>query len=185
MAEPITEQFMLFFYTILTGVLAGFIYDLYVGIGYVLRFRKISVHVGDILFWLVLTVVVYALLWHYNQGEVRFFVLLGLGAGAVIYHWLCRPVSRKVIIFCLVQVVRVLCWIGRLMKLLLTAFVFPFRMLFRGLIFPFGLFGRGLRKVGGMSTAAVKRITPVPVKAFYRLQAARWREIKAILKRKR
>lgn len=184
MAEPVAGQFVLFFYTILTGMLAGFIYDFYAGAGYVLRLRKIAVHVGDVLFWLVLTVVVYAMLWYCNQGEVRFFVLLGLGVGAVVYHWLCRRTARKVITYCLEQTIRMLRWMERALAWLLAVLFLPFRMLFLGLLFPFRLFGRGLGKAGGLAAAAVKKITPAPVKAFYRRQAARWREIKAVLKRK-
>ncbi len=183
-AEAVAGQFMLFFYTILTGMLAGVIYDFYAGAGYLLRPGKIAVHVGDILFWLILTAVVYAMLWYYNQGEVRFFVLLGLGIGAVFYHWLCRRTVRKAIIFCLELIVRVFCRIGRVIAWIMKVLFFPFRMLYLGVLFLFRLLGRGIGKAGGLAAAAVKRITPAPVKAFYRLQAARWREIKAVLKRK-
>ncbi|KJS12145.1 MAG: hypothetical protein VR67_10165 [Peptococcaceae bacterium BRH_c8a] len=184
-AEPVASQFLLFFYTILTGVLAGIIYDFYAGIGYVWRLRKIAVHVGDTLFWLVLTVVVYALLWYYNQGEVRFFVLLGLGIGAGLYHRLCRQAVRKIIILGLEQVIRLLRWVRWVLTWLLVVLFFPFRMLFLVLIFPFRLLGRGLGKTGGLVVVVVKRMTPAPIKAFYRQQAARWREIKAVLKRKK
>ena len=184
-AEPVASQFMLFFYTILTGVLAGIIYDFYAGIGYVCRLRKVAVHVGDILFWLVLTVVVYALLWYYNQGEVRFFVLLGLGIGAWLYQRLCRQTVRKLIILGLEQVIRLLRWVRRVLTWLLVVLFFPFRMLFLVLIFPFRLLGMILGKAGGFAVVVVKRLAPVPLKAFYRQQTVRWREIKAVLKRKR
>jgi len=184
-AEPVASQFMLFFYTILTGVLVGIIYDFYAGIGYVWRLRKIAVHVGDILFWLVLTVVVYALLWYYNQGEVRFFVLLGLGIGAWLYHRLCRQTVRKVIVLGLEQAIRLLRWIRRVLTWLLVVLFFPFRMLFLVLMFPFRLLGRVLSIAGGFLGVVVKRMVPAPMKAFYRQQAVRWREIKAVLKRKR
>lgn len=184
-AEPAASQFLLFFYTILTGMLAGIIYDFYAGVGYLLRLRKIAVHVGDIIYWLVLTVVVYALLWYYNQGEVRFFVLLGLGIGAGLYHRLCRQTVRRVIILSLEQVIRLLHWVWRVLTWLLVVLFFPFRMFLLVLLFPFRLLGRLLGKTGGFVGAMVKRMTPAPVKAFYRQQAVRWREIKAVIKRKR
>jgi len=184
-AEPVASQFLLFLYTILTGMLAGIIYDFYAGVGYILRLRKIAVHVGDMIYWLVLTVVVYALLWYYNQGEVRFFVLLGLGIGAGLYRRLCRQRVRKVIILSLQQIIRLLRRVWRVLTWLLAVLFFPFRMIWLVLLFPFRLLGRLLGKTGGFAGATVKRMAPAPVKTFYRQQAARWREIKAVIKRKR
>ncbi|MCL2338050.1 MAG: spore cortex biosynthesis protein YabQ [Firmicutes bacterium] len=182
--EPLAGQFALFFYTILTGMLAGFIYDFYVGLGHLLRLRKISRQAGDILFWLVLTAVVYAMLWYYNRGEVRFFVLLGLGVGAVVYYWLCRRAARKVIFFGLTGLFSLLRLVGRVGAFFLAGIFMPVRMLFVLLVWPFRLIGGGLGKTGGLAARVGRKITPGPVKAFYRCQRARWREIKTLLKRK-
>lgn len=186
MAEPVASQFILFAYTILTGIIAGLLYDLYAGISYVFRFKnRIVVHVGDVLYWLALTAVVYSLLWYYNQGEVRFFVLLGLGIGALLYHRFCRRRARKVIIGCLEQAFCFLKWAARVLIWLLGILFFPFRMLYLALTWPFRLLGAALGKAGGGLAVLFKKIVPVPVKNFYRRVQFRWQQIKAALKRKK
>lgn len=82
---PLLDQFYYFALTIMIGMIAGFCYDLYKVTRGTLRLRRIGTALGDVLFWLVLTGVVFVLLLLGNWGEVRLYVFLGLVLGAVIY----------------------------------------------------------------------------------------------------
>lgn len=82
---PLMDQFYYFALTIVIGMVAGFCYDLYKVTRGTLKLRRIGTALGDVLFWLVLTGVVFALLLLGNWGEVRVYVMLGLALGAVIY----------------------------------------------------------------------------------------------------
>ncbi|SHF39020.1 spore cortex biosynthesis protein YabQ [Desulforamulus putei] len=82
---PLMDQFYYFALTIIIGMVAGFCYDLYRVTRGTLRLRRIGTALGDLLFWFVLTGVVFVLLLLGNWGEVRLYVLLGLALGAVIY----------------------------------------------------------------------------------------------------
>lgn len=86
---PLLDQFYYFALTILIGMIAGFCYDLYKVTRGTLRLRKIGTALGDVLFWLILTGLVFLLLLLGNWGEVRLYVLLGLALGALIYLNLC------------------------------------------------------------------------------------------------
>lgn len=82
---PLMDQFYYFALTIVIGIIAGFCYDIYKVTRGTLRLRRIGTALGDVLFWLVLTAVVFILLLLGNWGEVRLYVLLGLALGAVLY----------------------------------------------------------------------------------------------------
>lgn len=161
MTEPVTSQFMVFLYTILTGVLVGFLYDVYAGLGHVFRFKKIGIWLGDILYWVCITVLVYALLLYYNQGEVRFFVLLGLGAGALCYFRLSRRQIRNLVI----KAIELLIWLFNWLVIIL---LYPVRLLYLILTWPFKIVGRVLSKMGYLFKQLFKRLVPVPIKQLFR-----------------
>ncbi|TYO96957.1 spore cortex biosynthesis protein YabQ [Desulfallas thermosapovorans] len=165
MAEPVTSQFMVFLCTVLTGALAGFLYDVYAGTGQVLGLKKTGTFFGDVIYWLCATVVVYALLLQYNQGEVRFYVLLGLGMGAVFYYRLSRRRMRRLVI----KTIQLLIW---LVKWIIVILLFPLRIIYIILTYPFKITGLVLGKAGGMAGKMLKRLVPAPVKVLYR----RWRK---------
>lgn len=82
----LAEQFMAFLVTIGIGAAAAFIYDLYRAVRAGLGLRRLGSSVGDVLFWLVLTAVVFGLLLCGVAGEVRWSVLLGMVLGAFLYR---------------------------------------------------------------------------------------------------
>lgn len=179
MTESVTGQLMLFAYTILTGILAGLIYDFYAGVGHLMRLQKKVFTVGDFLFWLVLIAVVYSLLLYYNQGEVRFFVLLGLGVGAGLYYRYLRRSAKGVLWWLLEQTARLLRLAWRLIMLLLAVFFFPFRLFFRVLVFPFKLAGQLTGKIVQLFARPLKKTVPPPVKQFCHRLLARWQRFKS------
>lgn len=67
------------------GLLAGVFYDFYRACGRVLYIKRRAVFIGDLLFWLLFTAAALMLLLLANQGEVRFYVILGLVLGVLFY----------------------------------------------------------------------------------------------------
>ena len=164
MTETVTNQFMVFFYTILTGILAGLFYDVYAGLGQVLRLRKVGVLVGDIIFWLLLTPAVYALLLYFNQGEVRFFILIGFVLGTGSYFFISKRTVRGLIVDIIKQVIKffrlaamVFCWTAMVA-------VFPFKVLYMAVVFPFRMLGAGMGLAARGAGAGLRFIIPAPVK---------------------
>ncbi len=184
MTEPVTGQFMLFFCTILTGILAGLIYEFYAGIGEILRLKRRVLAAGDFVFWLLLIAVVYALLLIYNQGEVRFFVLLGLGTGAGLYFRFLRRPARAAILLFLQQATRLLLFTWRLYAFLMAAFFFPFRMFYTILAFPFRLAGKLTGRMAGGFKMIARRVVPEPCKKLYRGIKRCWSVFRGLLKRR-
>lgn len=89
-------QFLAFLTAVGIGIGAGFIFDCYRAVHLGRRLGRVATGVGDLLIWLVLAVVVFALLLLTNWGEVRWYIVLGLGVGALLYH---RTASRRGVAF--------------------------------------------------------------------------------------
>ena len=65
----------------------------------------------EVIFWLLAAAVIYGLIYRYNSGAVRNYVVCGMGLGMVIYRaglssifirgmsWLLRPVRKMFLIF--------------------------------------------------------------------------------------
>lgn len=127
-------------------------FDLYRISAQRLKLKKWGLMVGDTLFWLLLTPIVFLLLLWGNWAEVRFYVLFGLVFGAVVYLKLFSDAMLPLIgrlfnsigwligslIALLVWIWKIICW--------------PFRGAYLAVIFPVGL----VIKVGGKLWRAAK-----------------------------
>ncbi|MBO8127777.1 MAG: hypothetical protein H0Z39_01040 [Peptococcaceae bacterium] len=80
------EQLLAFGVTIVIGIGAAFLYDFYRVIQITARLKKWRLHIGDLLFWIALTVLVFGALLLGNMGEVRWYVFLGIIVGTLFYQ---------------------------------------------------------------------------------------------------
>lgn len=93
---PFAQQLYAFGMTVVAGIAAGLVFDLYRLVRRHLRPNPAVSWLMDLLFWLVLTPVVFALLLVGNWGELRFYVFLGLASGLVLYFGLFSQPVRGI-----------------------------------------------------------------------------------------
>ncbi|MEG0014651.1 MAG: spore cortex biosynthesis protein YabQ [Cellulosilyticaceae bacterium] len=85
MNELVNTQTMLFIKCIEIGILMGMIYDL------IRIFRKIINHynwvvqVEDALYWIICSFIGFAILYMHNYADIRFFGLMGMVLGGIMY----------------------------------------------------------------------------------------------------
>ncbi len=113
-------QVVVFLLSIGIGAGAAFLFDFYRMARLSLRLGRWGTSIGDLLAWMVLTAVVFGLLLLANWGEVRWYILLGLGAGALLYH---RSLSR----FGLACWGRFIRFVDRMVRFLISPFLFAWR----------------------------------------------------------
>lgn len=95
MAEIIVQQSSLFLISMLYGVILGVWYDFFRAVRKKVSHRNRTVHMEDVVFCLSAAAGLFLLFQIYNQGRIRFYVLLGLFAGAVAYFFvLSVPVEK-------------------------------------------------------------------------------------------
>lgn len=122
----VLEQGTAFVLTIAVGFLSGFFYDFYRICRRLLGLKRAGI--GDFLFCVGLTALVFASLLFINYGEMRFYVILGLALGALIYFQFCsRAVYRTILTFSRF-LGRTLISLFNLLKYIWRKITFPFRL---------------------------------------------------------
>ncbi|SHI77215.1 spore cortex biosynthesis protein YabQ [Desulfofundulus thermosubterraneus] len=148
----LAEQLNAFLLSLLTGLMSGFAYDLYRVLREMLRLKKAGTFIGDLLFWLFLLVVVFGLLLVGNDGEVRFYVFLGLALGAGIHLIFFSSAARRFIYRSTYLFLRTIQIIAAGAVAFFRILIFPFRVIFFLVVWPAALGGRALclagRRVG-------------------------------------
>ena len=74
-----------FGYSILTGILAGIIYDLLRAYRYTRKPRKRFKYVEDIIFWFIITILFFITIVNISDGVLRGFLFIGFFAGGTLY----------------------------------------------------------------------------------------------------
>ena len=99
MSPEIWQELQTFFITAFWGMLLVFYYDFFRILRSVIKHSVFMTAVEDILFGLGAGCLIFAVLYSYNQGEVRAFVLMGMGCGVLLYNWGISPFSCGMVLF--------------------------------------------------------------------------------------
>lgn len=143
----VLEQVTAFALTISLGLLAGFIYDFYRALRRSLRLKRAGSFLGDLLFWLTLTVFVFGMLILINAGEVRFYVILGMALGALVYFSLFSRLGYGAILLFFRFFSKAFFYLVSLLNSLWRIVTFPFRMILPALVGPVAFFARVLKAI--------------------------------------
>lgn len=112
------------------GGILGIAFDSYRVVSGQLRFPRWSVHVLDLCYWIAASFFVFNTLYQVNQGELRFYVFLGLFIGVWI-HFLFLSVLTERFVVNLIWIVRkIYRFTVRLIEILVIA---PVKWAFKGL----------------------------------------------------
>lgn len=87
------SQWMTVVLMLFCGLMLGIAYDSYRVVAGQLRFPRWTLPCFDILYWLAATWFVFQMLVKGNQGELRFYVFLGLALGAWLYYILLSRIT--------------------------------------------------------------------------------------------
>ncbi len=93
------QELQTFFMSAFWGMLVVFYYDFFRIVRGIKRHSTWMVAVEDIIFWFGTGCLIVAVLYSYNQGQVRIFVLLGMLCGVLLYNWGISPFICGFVIF--------------------------------------------------------------------------------------
>lgn len=85
MGEFIWQEIDLFLEASYYGMLLGISYDVLRILRRVIKHKNIVVYIEDYLFWVVWGVILFSLIFSYNDGNVRGYVFAAAIAGALLY----------------------------------------------------------------------------------------------------
>ncbi|MFX4263585.1 spore cortex biosynthesis protein YabQ [Pelotomaculum propionicicum] len=146
--EPLLSQARAFFMTIGIGILAAFCYDYYREIRRAFRFKKIGTFLGDLIYWLITTVIVFLLLLEANWGEMRMYVFLGLGLGALLYYYLLSKSASRLVRIKFYIIHRVCSLIVKIISFIWNAVLSPFRLFILLITYPLRFIRLHCKKTG-------------------------------------
>ena len=113
MAEIILQHSRLFLISFIYGMILGFWYDIFRAIRKSVEHRNKVVHMEDILFCFSGAIGLFLLFQICNQGRIRFYVLLGMEAGLLLYFFLLSSVVGRGIYLIIGLLFRILKLLGK------------------------------------------------------------------------
>jgi len=116
-------QAQLFLLTVLLGGALGLVYDCLRVFRIIIPHKRLWIQMEDGLFWLSAVFFVFAVMLGANEGEIRFFTILGMFGGMGLYF---LTLSRLVIAVS----DRVICVVKKVLLLLFTIIMTPFRLVY-------------------------------------------------------
>jgi spore cortex biosynthesis protein YabQ len=132
--EPVSVQLENFVVTVMSGILIGLMFDGYRVLRGIVKPKIIFTDIGDLLFWLVATFLVFGALLFANWGEVRLYVFIGIMVGIFLY----AKLLSKPITYILLKVWRLIVTVmGFVIKIFKMVVWYPVRWVIRVLFLPF------------------------------------------------
>lgn len=135
--------------TIVIGMSAGLLYDYYRAVRTAYKLRKIGTFIGDVVYWLLTTAMVFGMLLWGTWGELRLYVFIGIGLGALLYFYLFSRAAYRVFrlkFYIIQRTWALLLWTVHWLWMVVT---YPVRMLLFSLSYPYRLLGSIVNKTGG------------------------------------
>ena len=118
MAIAITQQTAVFFHSLLLGVVLGCFYDLFRITRIAFIIPALLVLVEDLLFFLFSSIVLFGFMLENSYGQIRWFILLGVALGWVIYYFTAGSLVMKCSAQIIATIRRILAFLWRPFALL-------------------------------------------------------------------
>ncbi len=115
-------QFNLLFFSLIGGFITGVLFDIYIAIRGSELQNKIIMFVEDILFWVLISVIIFAFLFYKDGAIINTYSYIFMIIGIYIYF---KLFSKKLLIY----EIRLLEIISRNLRIILKTILYPFRLL--------------------------------------------------------
>jgi spore cortex biosynthesis protein YabQ len=94
--ESISNQAYIFLYSVIGGMLIAFIFDLFRIKRKAIKTSTVMIYVEDFFYWIIAALVMFAIVYLSNDGELRGYIFLGTVIGAALYIVLLSKVVIKI-----------------------------------------------------------------------------------------
>jgi len=98
MVMNVQSQLYSFLVMLYGGMIIAILYDIYKVIRIILKPKRIATDIGDIIFWILGTIVFIFFLYISNYAEIRFYSFLGFIIGILLYNILLSPFVIKLLL---------------------------------------------------------------------------------------
>ena len=92
----VTNQANLFLIFVLNGIIIGFIFDFFRILRISFKTKDFVTYIEDFLFWVITGIILLYSIFIFNNGEIRFYMFLGVIIGIVLYILLISKYIIKI-----------------------------------------------------------------------------------------
>ncbi|KNZ68892.1 spore cortex biosynthesis protein YabQ [Thermincola ferriacetica] len=167
--QNLSTQLFAFGVTVCGGFLLGLLFDFYRVARGVIRPKKIITHLGDLIFWIISTFIIFLFLLLGNWGEIRLYVFIGLLLGSTIYLKIFSSRVIKTILLIIKAIRTIKLEIVKVVLFLYRIVGYPVNLIRRVVLIPVGLIGSllisiktGIRRILSRLTIKGEKKDPPP-----------------------
>lgn len=117
------NQAFLFIAFIINGILIGIIFDMFRVLRRTFKTTDIITYIEDAVFWIIAGLLTLYFIFYFNNGEIRFYIFLGIFFGIVIYMLLFSKYFIKINVSIIDFVKNIICKI-------ISIILYPLKVLF-------------------------------------------------------
>ena len=122
MSDEVGYQVVIFALCCISGVVVALLFDMFRISHRVFRTSTLAIYVEDLLFWIVAAIFMFMLSLKYNDGEIRWYMFVGLVFGAAVY----LGTLSKIVVKCSVTAID---FLKKLMFSILKILLFPIKII--------------------------------------------------------
>ncbi|NLP14027.1 MAG: spore cortex biosynthesis protein YabQ [Clostridium sp.] len=100
----VSNQAYVFLSCVLGGMIIAFVYDIFRVRRKAIKSGNLIVYFEDFIYWIIVALVLFAVVYRSNEGEIRGYLILGVIIGIILYAFLLSRIVMKVFLF-LIRVV--------------------------------------------------------------------------------
>lgn len=139
LSVTISNQAYVFLCCVLGGMIIAFIYDVFRIRRKAIRTSNIIVYFEDFIYWILVALVLFAVVYISNEGELRGYLIVGAIIGIILYSLLLSKIVMTVFLFALKLIYKFLVTVSGII-------MFPIKIIFKLLKFPARIINKYTRK---------------------------------------
>lgn len=118
------NQTYLFIIFTIVGIIIGILFDIFRILRKSFKTKDIVTHIEDIFFWILTGIIIILSMYRYSNGELRFFMIIGIIMGTLIYMITFSKYVIRISVFILKIIKRIIIYPFNLMKKILKKIIF-------------------------------------------------------------
>ena len=158
MSQDIIREVSFFLHSTIMGIVITFAYDWFLIIRKLIKHNTLWISIEDIIFWFSCGIGVFYMLYRENNGILRWFAVLGAVIGMTAYK---IAVSKKFVHIMSTCIYKILCFIFRVIQIVLKPFKWLISQLLKLLNFGKGICKKIYKFLKNKLTVCIKMLKMV------------------------
>ncbi|TYQ14601.1 UNVERIFIED_CONTAM: spore cortex biosynthesis protein YabQ [Acetivibrio alkalicellulosi] len=156
MSVSIGNQAYIFLSCVFGGMIIAFIYDIFRVRRKTIKSGNLMVYFEDFIYWIIVALVLFAVVYYSNEGEIRGYLIIGIALGIILYTLVFSKIVMKIFLFVVRIIYKVIITISSLIlvpiKIICKILMLPLRKIYKYINISF----MRARKVGKINIVKLK-----------------------------